>query len=151
MLKVVRPQERRLQCGLTDSKRWSLQKSETIFQGHNIYSKVREIYISERYPPPPRFTEKIHIFYKEREQYMKNAEKECSKSKMGVVDFSPEVIVWKNRRGVWNSLIRCHQGGWLNREIIKRRAKACGMQRPLRITLLERSQGIHWGRIGRDL
>ena len=90
-----------------------------------------------RYPHPPRSTEKLHKLDKEREQCMKNAENKCSKRRMGGVDFSPEVIVWKNRSYVWNSVIRCHKGAKINRAIIKVRAKACGIQRPLGISLTE--------------
>ena len=67
---------------------------------------------------------------------MNNAEKKFSKRRMGGVNFSQEVLVWKKRRDVWNSVIRCHKGEWINREIFKRRSKACGVQRLLRISLL---------------
>ena len=68
---------------------------------------------------------------------MKNAENKCSKRSMGGVDFSPEVMVWKKRRDAWDSVIRWHKGLWLNHAIIKRRANACGIQRPLSITVPE--------------
>ena len=59
------------------------------------------------------------------------------KRRMGRVDISPEFIVWKKRRDLWNSVIRWHKGTWINREIIKRIAKAFGIKRPLSITLIE--------------
>ena len=74
---------------------------------------------------------------KEREQYTKNSEKECRERRMGGVDFSLEVIVWKKRRDLWNSVIRYHKGAWINRAITKIREKACGIQRPLGIKLTE--------------
>ena len=90
-----------------------------------------------RYPPHPKFTEKLHKLVNEREKYMKNSEKKCSKRRMGGVELSPEVIVWKKRRDVWNLLIRLHKGVLINRVIIKRRSKVCGIQRPLSFTLTE--------------
>ena len=56
---------------------------------------------------------------------------------MGGVNFSPEFIVWKKWRDEWNSVIRCHKGGQFNRTIMNRRAKACGIQQPMSITLTE--------------
>ena len=89
VLKVVRPQARKLECGLTGPKCRYLQKYETLFQEHNVYSKTKGLYILARYPPPTGFTEKIHKLDKYWEQYMKNAENKCRKRRMGVVDFSP--------------------------------------------------------------
>ena len=57
--------------------------------------------------------------------------------RVGGVDFSPEVIVWKNRRDVRNSIFRWHKGAWLNRAIIKRSSKVFGIQRLLSTTLTE--------------
>ena len=70
-----------------------------------------------RYPPHPKFTEKLHKLVNEREKYMKNSEKKYRKSSMGGVDLFTEVILCKNRRDVWNSVIRWHKGAWLNRAI----------------------------------
>ena len=90
-----------------------------------------------RYPPPPEFIRNLHKLDNDKEIYMKNEEKKCRKRKMGGVEFSPEVIVWRNRRDVCNSVIRCHKGAWINCAIIKRRSKACVIQRPLSTTLTE--------------
>ena len=87
-----------------------------------------------RHLPHPGFTEKLHKLDKERDIYMKNSEKKCRKRRMGGVDFYTEVILWKNRRDVWNSVIIWHKGDWLNHAIIKCRANACGIQLPLSIT-----------------
>ena len=95
----------------------------------------------QRYPPPPGFTGSLQKLDNERVKYMKNAEKKCRKRRMGGVDFSPEVIIWKNRRGLWNSVIRWHKGEWINCTIIKRRETACGIQRPLSTTLIEAKRG----------
>ena len=59
LLKVVHTHSRRIQCGLTGPKCWYLQNCETLFQEHKVYSKARGLYISRRYPPPPKFTEKL--------------------------------------------------------------------------------------------
>ena len=90
-----------------------------------------------RYLPHPGFTEKLHKLDKERDIYMKNSEKKCRKRRMGGVDFYTEVILWKNRRDVWNSLTIRKKGAWINCEIIKPREKLCVIQRPLSITLTE--------------
>ena len=68
---------------------------------------------------------------------MKNSENKCRKRIMGGFDFCPEVIVYKNSRDVWNSVIRCHNGELINCVIIKRRAKASDIQRPLSTILTE--------------
>ena len=38
---------------------------------------------------------------------------------------------------IWNSVTRWHNGAWINRAIIKCRAKACVIQRTLSITLTD--------------
>ena len=43
VLKVVRPEVRRLQCGLKGPKRWYLQRCETIFKEHKVYRKERRL------------------------------------------------------------------------------------------------------------
>ena len=48
-----------------------------------MYSKMRMLYISERYPSPPGFTEKLHKLDNERDKYMNNAENKCRKRRMG--------------------------------------------------------------------
>ena len=56
VLKVVRPQARRIQCGLTGLKCQYLKKFETLFNEHNVCSKVSGVYIWAGDPPPPSFT-----------------------------------------------------------------------------------------------
>ena len=68
---------------------------------------------------------------------MKKVENKCRKKRMGGVEFSPEVIVWKNIRYVWNTVIRWHKGVWINRTIIKHRSNVCVIQQPLSIILTE--------------
>ena len=114
-----------------------LQKCETFFQEHKVYSNSRGIYISAGYPPSSGFIEKLQKLDNERKKYIKNIEKKCRNRRMGGGNISLGVIVWKKRRGVWNSFIICHKGVWLNRAIIRRREQACGIQRPLSITLTE--------------
>ena len=65
---------------------------------------------------------------------MKNIEKSLRKRRMGGIDFYPEVILWKKRRNVWKSVNIWHNGDCINLKIIKRREKACGIQRPLSTT-----------------
>ena len=137
MFKVVCLEVRRLKCGVTGPKSRYLQKCEKLFHKHKMYIKARRLYLSVSYPTLPGFTVKIHKLDHEREQYMKNAENKCRKRRMGGVDFSPEVIVWKKRRDVLNSVIRWHKETWLNRTILKIMAMACGIQRPTSTILPE--------------
>ena len=60
VLKVLRQEARRLQCGLPGPKRWYHQKCKTLFQEQKVYRKARIIYILARYSPPPGFKIKLY-------------------------------------------------------------------------------------------
>ena len=74
-------------------------------------------------------------------QYMIHAEKKCRRIKSGRIPFSPESSLWIQRSQVYESLLRYHAGKIRNRGNLKRRARKCGIHRPMHITpaeLLER-------------
>ena len=54
---------------------------------------------------------------------------------MGNVPFSPNILIWKNRRDFWSLVIRHLKGHKVNRSIIKRRAKELNIIAPLSSTL----------------
>ena len=108
-----------------------IRRCERLFREHKLPNKVRTLYAKARYPTPSGLKEKLEKLDKPREQFMKNAEKKCRKRRMGEVDFSPEVMTWKKQRDVWKAVIRWQKGAKLNRPIIKRRARVCGIQSPL--------------------
>ena len=137
LLKVVRPPARRLQCTIERARR----KYETIlaqqFTIHRIHEKTAALYRQACYPPPPGFQEAVESLDRIRHQLMINAEKKCRKRRMGEVDFSPGVMVWQKRRDVWRDVVKHKLGGRINRGILARRARACGILSPLSATHAE--------------
>ena len=66
---------------------------------------------------------------------MIHAEKKCRKLGLGMVPYSPVVLIWKNLRDVWSLVIRFHKGYKINSAIIKRKAKKSNIISPLSSTL----------------
>lgn len=70
-----------------------------------------------------------------------SSRKKCRKWKMGQIDFSPQIMIWKNRRDTWNMIVQFKKGQKRNSITIRRKAKACGIFQPLSATLQQAQRG----------
>ena len=135
LLKIVRPPARRLQCSQAQVRQRYVNVLREQFEIHRIYEKTAALYQSATYPPPPGFAKAAEALDRIRTQLMIHAEKVCRKRRMGEVDYSPEVIIWKKRRDVWREVIKYRSGGKINKTSLRRRAQACGINTPLSANL----------------
>jgi hypothetical protein len=74
---------------------------------------------------------------------MIHAEKKCRKLAMGNVDFSPEVDLAKKRRWLWQQVVKKWEGRRVSAALIKRKARQCGIQCPLSVTLAQAKARFH--------
>ena len=65
------------------------------------------------------------------------SKKRCQKLAMGEVDFSPQVARLQLTKDTWQKIVRRLKGKWVNSLLIKRKAKQCGVSRPLSRSLVE--------------
>ena len=54
---------------------------------------------------------------------------------MGNVEFSPEVDLAKKRRWLWQQVVKKREGKRVSAELIRRKARQCGIDCPLSVTL----------------
>ena len=65
------------------------------------------------------------------------SEKRCRKLTMGEVDFSPQIARLQLTKDTWQKTVRRLKGKRVSSSLIKRKAKRCGMSRPLSRSLAE--------------
>ena len=59
------------------------------------------------------------------------SKKHCQKLTMGKVDFSPQAARLQLTKDTWQKIVRRLKGKWVSSSLIKRKAKQCGILRPL--------------------
>ena len=72
-------------------------------------------------------------------QYMCAAEKKCRRrrGKSGRITFSPQASKWIRRAQMYRSLLRLHASKIRNIENLKRAARRCGIEKPMKKSLAE--------------
>ena len=65
------------------------------------------------------------------------SKKHCRKLTMGEVDFSPQVAHLQQTKDTWQKIVRQLRGKRVSSMLIKRKAKQCGILRPLSQSLAE--------------
>ena len=63
------------------------------------------------------------------------ADKRCRSFMAGAVDFSPKIILWKKKGGVWRLLQRQLEGETINRDYIRRMAKNANITEQLQLDI----------------
>ena len=63
------------------------------------------------------------------------ADKKCRTYMAGAVDYSPKIILWKKKGGVWRLIQRHLEGTDINRAYIKRMAKSADINEHLHLDI----------------
>ena len=124
MLKIVRPQARRLSCNIPKAKNRYEQKFLEQAKDHKILPKLHAVYKRANGPLSPEQKEEMERIDHVRKELMIAAEKRCRKLCMGEIDFSPEVSIAGKRYGLWKLIVKKKQGRRVSSSLIKRRARA---------------------------
>ena len=96
MLQVERPLARRLQCKFPQCQQKYTSKLTTYYQHHKIPTKIQRT-IDLSTSSTSNYVDSQEAVDHEKTDLMKASEKRCRKYRMGAVDFSDEVIIWKHR------------------------------------------------------
>ena len=132
---ISRPQGRRLQCGRSDVKSKYNQKLTQQLLVHKIPQKIQHLcspYYDNHIDEAKQLQESID---RTKRDAMRNAESKCRKFGMGNVPYSPNVLIWKNKRDFWTLVIRFKKGTKISRSLIKRRARSLNIYAPLSSSL----------------
>jgi hypothetical protein len=104
---------------------------------HSVLSKLHHLYSTR----DGNFTlderAQLESLDRVRAEGMIHAEKRCRKLAMGNVDYSPEVDLAKKKRGLWKEVVKKREGRPVSAAMIKRKARQCGIQCPLSVTLAQ--------------
>ena len=134
LLRIVRPQGRKLQCNKEEVKEKYLQNVKRQTQLHKIVDKIHRLTDIASYPPSDHFIQSQNQIDIVQRDIMRAAENKCRKWHMGAVDFSPQLMIWWNRRLTWKLIKDYHSGRKISTTFIMRKAKACGIVDPLQST-----------------
>jgi hypothetical protein len=134
LLRIVRPQGRKLQCNKEEVKEKYLQNVKRQTQLHKIVDKIHRLTDIASYPPSDHFIQSQNQIDIVQRDIMRAAENKCRKWHMGAVDFSPQLMIWWNRRLTWKLIKDYHSGRKISTTFIMRKAKACGISDPLQST-----------------
>jgi hypothetical protein len=137
LLKVIRPQARRLSCNIPKAvSEYTKCLSEYMLR-HKVLSKLHQLYSSRDGSFTPGERQQLESLDRIRAEGMIHAEQKCRKLAMGNVDFSPEVDSAKKRRWLWQQVVKKREGRRVSAAMIKRKARQYGIQCPLSVTLAQ--------------
>jgi len=68
---------------------------------------------------------------------MRYAEKRCCHLCMGLLAYSPSLMLWQHKQSLWSLICKRKLGGLVHSSRIQRLAHCCGIDSPLSVSLLE--------------
>jgi hypothetical protein len=106
LLKIVRPQARRLSCSIPASISAYNKHLSTHLLRHQALPKLHDLYSTRNGDFTPAERAQLEALDRIRAEGMLSAEKKCHKLSMGTVDFSPEVDLAKKWRWLWQQVVK---------------------------------------------
>ena len=135
--KIVKPSCRRLQCYNTKVRNKYNERDEKLMRINKLPQKYQQLIDMHHRKDISAFETLHEQLDKTKKECMIASEKKCRKIHAGSVDYSDEVFKWRDRRELWNLIIRHHKGMRINTTIIRRKAYSLGIPSPLNCTLRE--------------
>ena len=137
LLKIVKPSCRRLQCHNTKVRDQYNVRVEKLMRLNKLPQKYQQLIDIHHRDDTTEFENLHEKLDTIKTECMIAAEKKCRKIHTGAVDYSDEVFKWRDRRELWNLIVRHHKGMRINTIIIRRKAYSLGIPSPLNCTLIE--------------
>ena len=112
---------------------------EALIEHHKIVHKVKRLLCEVHSEAEVKRGLDALAAEKSQYQYMCVAEKKCRRrrGKSGCIMFSPQVSMWIRRAQMYRSLLRLHASKIRNIENLKRAARRCGIEKPMKKSLAE--------------
>ena len=134
---IQKPSMRRLRCDHDDSVKKYTRELMSQLRHHKIAIKIQ--HLINLLVLDKGNTQKVlqNQIDRVKKDCMISAEKKCRQFRLGEVDFSPEIMLWKRRKLTWKLILKYHQGHPINTALIRREASQCLIESPLSGTLPE--------------
>ena len=114
---------------------------EALMEHHKIVHKVKRLLCEVQSEAEVKSKRGLDALDTEMRQYqyMCAAEKKCRRrrGKSGRITFSRQASKWIRRAQMYRSLLRLHAGKIRNIENLKRAARRCGIEKPMKKSLAE--------------
>ena len=139
LLKIVRPEARRLVCGQPEVRRRYITALTTHLRRHKVLEKLLSVQ-AERFANQALSSDlaaRMSQIDKVKTELMRAAEKKCRKLKMGAVDFSPAMAAAGDLVRLRGLVKRRRMGHRIAPRTIQRLAKKLKVEKPLSCTLEE--------------
>ncbi len=142
---IVRPPGRRLNSSLPVTRIKYITALQQHADNHNLTAKLDRLFVMASTPSTSRQTLLLALesFDKVKSEGMKHAEKHCRQLNMGLLQFSPELNLWRKRRLLWKLVLRRHLGHAINAKYINRLARSCHILHPLGLTMEQARTNYH--------
>ena len=150
LLRIVRPQARRLSCSVPKAVLAYNQRLSEYMHRHKVLPKLHHLYSTRDGNFTPAEREQLESLDRSRAEGMLYAEKKCRKLAMGNVDYSPEVDLAKKKRWLWQQVVKKREGRRVSAAMIKRKARQCGIQCPFSVTLAQAKEHFQAADIAYD-
>jgi len=136
-LKVCRPPARRLVCTLLATRDRYIALLTAFLEKHQFLSKLYKLYTSTdpRSPHLHSFSHTYEHLDHIRIEGMRYAEKRCRRLRMGLLAYSPTLMLLRHRQTLWSLVCKKKSGGSASVSRIQRLARRCDVDRPLSVSL----------------
>ena len=134
VLKIVRPNARRLNCNKPHVKKKYNDVLEIYCYKHRIQQKIYSLF-PPIYPATDQASKAMEAIERVISEGMAHAEKKCRKIHAGEVPFSPKLAKAGRKIKLWRLVIRHKQTNRVNTITIRRVAKKCNLKRVLAVSL----------------
>ncbi len=135
LTKVVRPASQQLNSKMPQCGEAYVQSLECNIVQHRLLEGLNKIHCSSL--SHKKKAETLNTIDQEGQDYMIHAEKTCRKIKCCRIPYSPKASIWIRRAQVYYSIIQWHKGQIWNKGNLKRAARRCNIQNPMRLSMAE--------------
>jgi hypothetical protein len=137
LLKIVRLQAQQLSCAIPVAVLEYNNRLAEYMTRHSVLSRLHHQYSARDGNFMPDERAQLESLDCVQAEGMVHAEKRCRKLAMGNVDYSPEVDLAKKKHWLWKEVVKKQAGCPVSAAMIKRKARQCGIQCPLSVTLAQ--------------
>ena len=142
LLKVILPTCRRLQCNIKKVRDKYNAKLLSLCILHKLPNKYQHLINTSTLEDVTEFSILQDKIDTTKTEYMIASEKKCRKICAGAVDYSDEIIIWRNRRDLWNLIHKYKKGYPVSTTYIRRKAHILGVVTPLSCTEAEAHKAL---------
>jgi len=135
--RITRPPARRLCCSIPSSLDRYCTSLASFCIFHKLEPKLTKLFSMAQNPTTDKaqFLSAMENFDRVKAEGMRFAEKRCRRLRMGMIQFSPALNMWRQHIELWRLVIRRKQGHQVRAATIRRLASKLKIQDPLALPL----------------